>query len=750
MDLGCGHADISGVLYRLGADVTAVDSRAEHLKIVSKKFSGIKVAKADLDRAWPYVGKKFDMILDLGLTCHLSSYADHLRAVCASTTHLVLEMSVCDSEDPEKFITVPENKGIYDLAANGVGCRPSAAAVEKILKECGMNFRRVDSAKFNSGDYTYDWWPKNDGNSSLEKRRIWFAVKATSPIQFAHANSEIIQPNASPFPNPPDAPISSTPFLPKLHNSGIPGTRPNEVVRSRDGIKPYSASKVSRSQIINQFPNIPYNSADKKFVIVIPSYNNKNWCEKNIQSSLNQDYTNYRIIFTDDCSSDGTFEKVAELVKNSSNANRVTLVKNTVRIGALANLYNMIHSCKDDEIILTLDGDDWLANNNVLNILNRVYSDNDFWVTYGQYQNSSDGGRGISQPYPRDVVDNTSFRQYTWCASHLRTFYSWIFKKIKKEDLQQNGEFYSMTWDFAIMFPMLEMAGTHSAFISDILYIYNLDNPINDHKVNISLQQNLDRHLRGKEKYQRVEKPTFKSTKVGLMLIATGKYQQFIQGLINSADTFFLKDGPEVTYYLFSDTSTEPLSSQRNIINIPIEHKPFPFASMERFKHFINNANALSQEDYLYYVDVDCLFVDYVNSEILGDLVGVRHCGYINKMGPYENNSASCLYVDDNYTKKYKYYYGGGFSGGKNSNYLTLAKWCSEKIEQDVANNIIPLWHDETALNRYFLDNEPNIALSPSYHYPQSNIEHFKNIWAPDDWPVKILLLDKDHQNIRK
>src|SRR5271166_6459072 len=85
LELGCGYADMGGTLYRLGAAVTGVDARPEHLKIVSKKFSGIKTIHASLDGQWPFSGQKFDLVLDLGLMCHLSDFERHLRDVCAST-----------------------------------------------------------------------------------------------------------------------------------------------------------------------------------------------------------------------------------------------------------------------------------------------------------------------------------------------------------------------------------------------------------------------------------------------------------------------------------------------------------------------------------------------------------------------------------------------------------------------------------------------------------------------------------------
>ena len=41
-------------------------------------------------------------------------------------------------------------------------------------------------------------------------------------------------------------------------------------------------------------------------VIVIASYNNERWVEENLKSVFMQDYSNYRVIYIDDASTDGT------------------------------------------------------------------------------------------------------------------------------------------------------------------------------------------------------------------------------------------------------------------------------------------------------------------------------------------------------------------------------------------------------------------------------------------------------------
>ena len=62
-----------------------------------------------------------------------------------------------------------------------------------------------------------------------------------------------------------------------------------------------------------------------------------------------------------------------------------------------------------------------------------------------------------------------------------------------------------MAWDLAFMFPMLEMAGHKSSYIKDIMYVYNVSNPLNDHKVDNALQINLEKEIRGKKPYARID-----------------------------------------------------------------------------------------------------------------------------------------------------------------------------------------------------------------------------------------------------
>lgn len=246
----------------------------------------------------------------------------------------------------------------------------------------------------------------------------------------------------------------------------------------------------------------------REIAVIIPSYNNRRWYERNLSSVLAQRYRNFRIIYVDDCSSDGTGELVEKFITERNSWNLLDLIRNPVRIGALHNLYSTIHMCHDDEIVILLDGDDWLAHDGVLKKINEVYADPNCWMTYGQYLSWPDNMIGYSREIPPEIIESNNFRENEWCSSHLRSFYAWLFKSIKMEDLiSPHGTFYDMAWDQAIMFPMLEMSGHRAKFISDVLYIYNAANPISDCKIDRQLQRNLETVIRTRKRYDRLNGP---------------------------------------------------------------------------------------------------------------------------------------------------------------------------------------------------------------------------------------------------
>ncbi|HSW86187.1 MAG TPA: glycosyltransferase family A protein [Rhabdochlamydiaceae bacterium] len=250
---------------------------------------------------------------------------------------------------------------------------------------------------------------------------------------------------------------------------------------------------------------------EKPFVVIIPSYNNRSYCERNLQSVLTQHYNNFRVIYIDDCSTDGTFQKVQDVICTYKPSIKIDLIKNDQNRGALANLYHAVHSCENNEIIVTVDGDDFLAHEEVLSKLNRVYANPHVWMTYGNFLDyPSYRQKPVAcKKTPKKIIQKNSFRTHEWIFSHLRTFYAGLFKQVRLQDLIYQGGFLPMAGDLGFMFPLLEMAGRHSVFIKDILYLYNRTNPLSDHITNFPFQEQCAMHVRKLARYQRLKQSSF-------------------------------------------------------------------------------------------------------------------------------------------------------------------------------------------------------------------------------------------------
>lgn len=177
LDLGCGHADLSGALARLGARVIAVDVRQDHLNVAKKKYPHITTMCIDLDQSWPFGNQQFDFVLNLGTICHLTNYQQVLRHSCKVAKNIIIETEICDSDDPNRVVRIDEHRTVYDWAFNGIGHKPSAPNIENILTECGVSFKRFDNSELNSGPFKYDWKVSNTHSRKIGNRRLWIGKR---------------------------------------------------------------------------------------------------------------------------------------------------------------------------------------------------------------------------------------------------------------------------------------------------------------------------------------------------------------------------------------------------------------------------------------------------------------------------------------------------------------------------------------------------------------------------------------------
>ena len=237
------------------------------------------------------------------------------------------------------------------------------------------------------------------------------------------------------------------------------------------------------------------------FNIIVPVFNAEKYLEKCLNSIIKQSYKNFQVKVVDDCSTDSSYEVASTICANYKNFD---ISKNNRRLGALNNISNLLDlRVKDPSktIDILLDGDDYLYSGDVLNIINEKYLNSNCLITYGSHL-SSKGVQG--KKYPWLIRKFSLYRKYFWYASHLRTFRHDLWLSVKPNDLKnRNGQYFSVAWDLAIMFPMLEMAGNRQEFLKELLYVYNDQNPISDHKIRRKEQIIAAKEIRDKRRYKK-------------------------------------------------------------------------------------------------------------------------------------------------------------------------------------------------------------------------------------------------------
>ena len=234
-----------------------------------------------------------------------------------------------------------------------------------------------------------------------------------------------------------------------------------------------------------------------KFIVIICAYNCERWIQKCVSSLISQTYKLYECYIIDDVSTDNTPSKIKGLISGYENIN---FIQNKIKYYQTGNYDQIIRSSSicDDDIIVQLDGDDWFSDKNVLQRLNRYYSFNDIWMTFGQFK-YSDGKIGFAQK----LETEPNFRKDNFNLTHLRTHKAFLWRSIVRCDLLHNNWYPKRAGDMFFMLPMAEMATSkHIMFVEEINYIYNDENPLNDNKLSLKEQNELAKFAREKRPYK--------------------------------------------------------------------------------------------------------------------------------------------------------------------------------------------------------------------------------------------------------
>jgi len=239
--------------------------------------------------------------------------------------------------------------------------------------------------------------------------------------------------------------------------------------------------------------------------------------------------------------------------------------------------------------------------------------------------------------------------------------------------------------------------------------------------------------------------------KICILTIATNKYLQFLDRLLENISENFLEEH-EIHCLLFTDHEITETSENVTVHNI--KHEPWPMPTLKRYNYFVEKKDFILSFDYCYYFDVDMAVIDKVGEEIFSDgVVATMHpwqSFYPKEQRSFDRNPDCSAYVAEG--DEPEFYYAGGFNGGKTEKFIEMAEVISDRVTKDLEKGVIAKWHDESHLNRYLIDNPAALTLTPNYCFDEQFLN--KNVYLSDDEPYpyqepKIVALKKDYDELR-
>ncbi len=215
--------------------------------------------------------------------------------------------------------------------------------------------------------------------------------------------------------------------------------------------------------------------------------------------------------------------------------------------------------------------------------------------------------------------------------------------------------------------------------------------------------------------------------KVSISFIATGSYLKYLPKWYEYLEKNFLP-GVEKKILIFTDGELYDIPDNFKVYHIP--HKEWPYITLERFETLLLAKEEIEDSDWFIFLDADTLVVSEVKEEDFFDsdksYIGVHHpCHYMGMRphdkypGSFETNKQSRAAIEDG--SDFSVYYQGCVWGGKVPKVVEMIEELSNRTKEDLENNVIALWHDESHLNKFYLEVIDEVkVLPPSFAYPQN------------------------------
>lgn len=214
----------------------------------------------------------------------------------------------------------------------------------------------------------------------------------------------------------------------------------------------------------------------RHFVFILPMNQEIAELEQHFNSIFSQNYDQYEVIAIDDGESSLARTEASRLASMYNKQHLLSFYELQSGEDLLHSYFTIVKSCRDQDIIVYLEQHDWLAHPNVLEVLNKTYSNEDVWLTYSQYMAYPSYRRGSVKPVRKRMITHKNVSRYPWVGSPIKTYYAGLLKQIdlEKESFSDPNQSFEEALRQQLA-PLVELSKWHIRYIDDVLIIHNDD-----------------------------------------------------------------------------------------------------------------------------------------------------------------------------------------------------------------------------------------------------------------------------------
>lgn len=205
--------------------------------------------------------------------------------------------------------------------------------------------------------------------------------------------------------------------------------------------------------------------------------------------------------------------------------------------------------------------------------------------------------------------------------------------------------------------------------------------------------------------------------KIGILFIGIGIYNKFWNDFYDTVNRNFCISSVKFFYVFTDDVTLYENKLHENVSIHPVKDRGWILNVMRKSDFFLEIEEILKCNDFIFHLNGNYKVLSPIfDSEILpvekNEWLSVLSFDFYTNISPdnytYDRNPCSQAYIPFGGGK---YYFQSGFYGGRTQYFLEMTHWVKKKTDIDLLHKIIPLFHDESYVNKYLLHRNPKMAL---------------------------------------